>query len=43
MPGTMVSTAAREAPAPSVLRTLRILMLFRRMPFERYDFAKPAS
>jgi ubiquinone/menaquinone biosynthesis C-methylase UbiE len=32
-----------EAPAPSVLRTLRMLMLFRRMPFERYDFAKPAG
>jgi ubiquinone/menaquinone biosynthesis C-methylase UbiE len=30
-----------EAPSPSLLRTLRMLMLFRRMPFERYDFTKP--
>jgi ubiquinone/menaquinone biosynthesis C-methylase UbiE len=40
-------TAARhgsgEAPVPSLLATLRMLLLFRRLPAERYDFTKPAA
>jgi len=32
-----------EAPAPSPLATLRMLLLFRQLPAERYDFTKPAA
>jgi ubiquinone/menaquinone biosynthesis C-methylase UbiE len=29
------------APTPSLLATLRMLVIFRRMPYQRYDFIKP--
>jgi len=32
-----------EAPSPSPLATLRMLLLFRQLPAERYDFTKPAA
>jgi len=32
-----------EATSPSLLATLRMLLLFRRLPAQRYDFTKPAA
>ena len=32
-----------EAPSPSLLATLRMLLLFRRLPAQRYDFTKPTA
>jgi ubiquinone/menaquinone biosynthesis C-methylase UbiE len=40
--GDTGATAAANVPAPSLLGTLRMLLLFRRLPAQRYDFAKPA-
>jgi ubiquinone/menaquinone biosynthesis C-methylase UbiE len=34
---------AGGGPTPSVLGTLRMLMLFRRLPAQRYDFTKPTG
>ena len=34
---------AGAAPDPSLLATLRMLVLFRRMPSQRYDFTKPEA
>jgi SAM-dependent methyltransferase len=34
---------SQTGPSPSLLGTLRMLLLFRRLPAERYDFAKPAA
>ena len=34
---------AGGGPTPSVLGTLRMLMLFRRLPAQRYDFTKPSG
>ena len=40
---TAAGQGSGEAPAPSLLATLRMLLLFRRLPAERYDFTKPAA
>jgi ubiquinone/menaquinone biosynthesis C-methylase UbiE len=41
--GAVGPHGAPGAPAPSWLGTIRTLLLFRRLPAERYDFAKPAA
>ena len=40
---TAPSHRSGEVPAPSPLATLRMLLLFRQLPAERYDFTKPAA
>jgi ubiquinone/menaquinone biosynthesis C-methylase UbiE len=42
-PAAAVHDGSGEAPSPSLLTTLRMLLLFRRLPAQRYDFTKPAA
>lgn len=37
------SPSAGPSPDPSLIQTLRMLMIFRRIPSQRYDFTKPAA
>jgi len=41
--GHIATGGHADAPTPSLLATLRMLVVFRRMPSQRYDYTKPEA